>query len=90
MLSMLRKCLKPCFVSVIKKKNGKYNRHMFQGNNELMWKQNMTLINSNKFSSYLVSIFGNIYETQGKRKLMKLPAYNLRPKSQPCVIMHSC
>jgi hypothetical protein len=55
-----------------------------------MWKQNMTLINSNKFSSYLVSIFGNIYETQGKRKLMKLPAYNLLPKSQPCVIMHSC
>lgn len=71
-------------------KVAKNNRHMFQGNNELMWKQNMTLINSNKFSSYLVSIFGNVYETQGERKLIQLPAYNLRPESQSYVIVHSC
>lgn len=55
---------------------------MFQGNDEFIWKNNMKLINSNKFSPYLVFIFGKIHKTQGKIKLIQSPGCRLRPKSQ--------
>lgn len=55
---------------------------MFQGNNEFMWKNNIKLINSKKFSPYLVSIVGKIHKAQGKIKSMQSPGSRLRPKSQ--------